>query len=528
MHADDDTGTRTGVVRDALRHQVLLIVAFGLLGLLAGLVFTAARPATYVSTAAVLVNPVEGNAFAPQDESDALVTLETEAEIVGSDVVTALARNRLPGPPPAGDLQDGLSVVVPTNTQILQISARAPSAAMAQRRAQAYSLAYLDYRRRQAEQASTDQLAGVERQIAEVTGDLGAVTAESQSGTAAEQALDEQLADALNEELLQLRASRVELASAAVQPGRVISASSLPAQAAGVPDPLLVLAAVIAGLLVGTVIAMGRERRNDRVYGQAEVERAGADLLATLSRRRGGDRDGFEEVIRHLRMSVMEGVAAPGTIVVSCGSRDTEPGVAARLADSMSQAGRDVVLVDLVGGELDPGGPIPDSADAPGAAESLLGEVADPRSLLMPVAHGLRVLPAGRRLEEAVDRFLPADLEALLRLMADDADYVVVRSPTVLNAGGEAMAATASATLLVAIPGVTRQRDLAAAVAVVRRYGDSPLGVVLSPPVLWSRSSAPRPSHRGEPASAPEPRSQPGQGSQSDLPGQPASRPSPT
>jgi MinD-like ATPase involved in chromosome partitioning or flagellar assembly len=190
----------------------------------------------------------------------------------------------------------------------------------------------------------------------------------------------------------------------------------------------------------------------------------------------------------------------------------------------LRDAGASVVLVDAAGGELDPAGPIPDAEDAPGVSELLLGEVSDPRSLLVPVGDGLRVLPAGRRLAEAVDRLLPAQLEGLLSPLAADADYVVVRAPTVLNAGGEAMAATASATLLVAITGVTRQRDITAAVAVVEKRGGSLLGVVLSPSVLWTR--APRPSRRRH-ASRPESSVQ-GQGVQTDVSGQPASRPWPT
>jgi capsular polysaccharide biosynthesis protein len=524
MQAGDATGARTGMVRDALRHQMLLIIAFGLLGLLAGLAFTAARPSTYLSTANVLVNPVEGNAFAPDDESDALVSLETEAQIVGSDVVTNMARTRLPGPPTTSKLQDGVSVVVPPNTQILQVTARGAGAAVAQRRAQAYALAYLDYRRQQAAQTTVEQLGSVEQQMAEVTTDLEAATAALQSGTAEDQALQQQLVDTFNQELVELQASRVELASAVVQPGRVISSAALPRGPAGPGEALLVVAAVVAAMLVGLALAMGRERRNDRVYHPADV--TGADVLATLSRRQGGFADGGapEEVIRHLRLTVIEAVSSPATIVVSCSSHSTEPGVAARLGDSLRDAGASVVLVDTAGGELDPAGPITDAADAPGVSEVLLGEVADPRSLLMPVGDGLRVLPAGRRLAKAVDRLLPAQVERLLRPLAAEADYVVVRAPTVLNAGGEAMAAAATATLLVAITGVTRQRDITAAVSVVAKRGGPLLGVVLSPPVLWTR--APRPGGRRH-ASRPESSAQ-GEGVQTDLPGQPASRPSPT
>jgi capsular polysaccharide biosynthesis protein len=525
MQAGDATGgARAGLIRGALRHQMLLVIGFGLLGLLAGLAFTAARPSTYLSTAYVLVNPVEGNAFAPDDESDALVSLETEAQIVSSDVVTTMARTRLPDPPTTSKLQDGVSVVVPPNTQILQVTARGAAAGMARRRAQAYAVAYLDYRREQAARTTVEQLDSVEQQMAEVTRDLEAATAALQSGTAQDQARQQQLVDTLNQEVVELQASRLELASAVVQPGRVISSAALPRGPAGPPEALLVAAAVVAALLVGLALAMGRERRNDRVYDRADV--TGVDVLATLSRRQGGFADGgaAEEVIRHLRLSVMDAVAPPATIVVSCCSHSTEPGVAARLGDSLRDAGASVVLVDAAAGELDPAGPIPDMEDAPGVSELLLAEVAGPRSLLVPVGDGLRVLPAGRRLAEAIDRFLPAQLEGLLRPLAADADYIVVRAPTVLNAGGEVMAATATATLLVAIAGVTRQRDITAAVSVVEKRGRPPLGVVLSPRVLWTR--APRRSRRRR-ASRSESSVQ-GQEVQTDLSGQPASRPWPT
>jgi polysaccharide biosynthesis transport protein len=526
MH--DEPGPRGGLALAALRHHVGLLLVLGCVGLAAGAAVGEVRPATYTATASVLVNPVEGSSYAPQDEEDSLTSLETEAQIVRSDAVTRLALARLPGRATLGELRDGVGVVVPENTQIMQISSRAPGPLAARDRAQAYALAYLDYRRQRAQDAVDAQLAGIEQQTAEVTADLQDATAAAAeaaaAGDTADEAFQEQLAQALNDELVELRAGRVALQSAVAIPGRLLSSAQAPAGPAGLGGLTFMLAGLVAGLLGGVALALGRQHRDDRVYTPADVERAGLPVLAAMPRRphRYADQSTPEEVVRRLRSAVMTTAPWPPVVLVSgCTPGVAEPGVAARLSLSLGKAWSNVILVDAGDGVLDPGGTLP-NVRAPGVSEVLLGEAADPRDLLVPMRRRLRVLPRGERPEETADRALPKQVDALLRPLVADADYVVLRAPSVRLTAGAAMAAACGGTLLVVVRGVTTRVDVVAAVAAVEATERPLLGAVLAP-------SASRSRRRRAKAQAPAPeRARAGQGGEGAARGGRASWPSPT
>ena len=265
MQERDRSGPNTGFVLDAARHNKRLIAALGVVGLLLGTAFMLVAPRTYASTASVLVTPATGNPFAPTDAGEDLLNLETEAEVVQSDAVATRALAQLPSGTSKEALQDSLHVVVPPNTQILEITSTATGPVLAQQRAQAYSLAYLGYRSQQAEDAAAAQLAGIDSQIDRATEDLRAAIAAAAAATSADQqAFQEQLAQALNDEIAELRASRVELQGAAVQPGSVISPAQVPTHAAGLGARLVLLAGLLVGLAGGVALALLRPDHDPR------------------------------------------------------------------------------------------------------------------------------------------------------------------------------------------------------------------------------------------------------------------------
>ncbi|OLT25534.1 hypothetical protein BJF83_05005 [Nocardiopsis sp. CNR-923] len=107
-------------------------------GVLGGLVLATAAvftlPSTYESTAAVQVRPT-GMAEFTGERSGRLagdVNLDTEAQILTSDRVSAAAARRLAGPdtapPSTGDLRERVSLSVPPNSDVLEITyaARTP------------------------------------------------------------------------------------------------------------------------------------------------------------------------------------------------------------------------------------------------------------------------------------------------------------------------------------------------------------------------------------------------------------------
>ena len=493
MEQDTAAGTvHSGLVLGAVRHHVVLILACALGGLLLAGAFTFVRPEAYVATASVLVNPAEGNPFGPEQEGEDLVSLETEAEVVESDAVTTLALARLPDGVSRSALQDGVRVTIPPNTQVLQISSRAPTAASAQLRAQAYATAYLDFRREQARRTVAAQLAAIEQQIAQATEDLQAANeAAAAAETSEELAFQQELAQALNDELVDLRAGRLlELQGSLTQPGRVISPAQLPSRPAGLGTTVVLFAGLLAGLLLGMAMALLRERRSDKVYDVADVESAGVPVVAAMPRRyrRYSDQDTPDDVIRHLRAHVMSSVSTPAVIAVAtCSWGLAEPGIAARLSIFLHRAWARVILVDAAPGHLDPTGTLP-RLRTPGLTELLLDEHADKPDLLVPVSSRLSVLPRGAHLEDALDRFLPHALENALGPLSQTADFVVLRVPSLAEAPGEAMLAVARHVVLVVVPGVSTRTDIAAALSTVTAAGAQMLGAVVSAPApRWSR-----------------------------------------
>jgi polysaccharide biosynthesis transport protein len=273
MHGDAQSGGSggSGRVRRTRRQHLVLIVVLGLAGMVAGAGLTVGRPATYQATASVLVDPLVGNPFAPGDEEDPLPSLETEAEVLRSDEVTRLALSRLPKRLSRSALQDHVAVSVPENTRILEVTFTATSRVLAREGAQAYATAYLDRRRRRAREATTGPLAGVEEQTRAVLAALRTAGAAAPPGSAEERASTGWLTEALNDELVRLRASGVGLEHTLLPPGRVLAAAETPpplgtAERAGFP-----LAGLAGGLLVGLVLALGRARRGRREDGVADA-----------------------------------------------------------------------------------------------------------------------------------------------------------------------------------------------------------------------------------------------------------------
>lgn len=523
-------GGRSRLVLNAARYHALVIVAFAAVGVVLAVLFLQVRPATYVATASVLVNPVQGNAFAPDQSGDDLVTLETEAEVVESDAVTTLAMARLPGVRDRQAVRNGVSVVVPTNTQVLEVSSAARGPEQARRQANAYAASYLQFRSQQAARSAATREAAIEEQIAQVTDDLRtATTAAGGAQSSDEQAFQEQVVSALNGELADLRAARVDLQAVTAPVGRVISPAQAPERPAG-PDHRLVLAAgLLAGLLAGFGVAVLREYRVGAVRGRADVEALGVPVVATLRRRGLLDLPEPEDVadqVRHLRALVVAGAPAPTVLAISACARGVlEPGITARLGLALWRSGHRVVLVDAARGGLDPYESDPSGAvghaRSPGLSEWLLEDRHPVEGYLVPVGEGMRLLPRGARYDEALDRFEPPRLTRLLTELGARADFVVLRCPPVPEAAGRAALAAVRHVLLVVVPGATTSDDVEAAVAAARAAGARVLGAVVSAPAP-RRARTARRARKGR---APLPLAQ---GGDAALRGGPTSHPSPT
>lgn len=469
----DVPSARAGLVWTALRRRGLVVLAIGCAGLMAGFAVAMDRAPTYRATATVLVNPVTGNPYGPEPDRDTLTSLESEAIVVGSRQVARLARERLTRPIATSTLQRNVGVVVPPNTQMLQISYTAADPVFAREATQAFSTAYLDTRRQWAHEEMARQVAAIQRHREQVLDELRAAG----SG--------EQIEGALENELAELGAEQVILQNTRPVAGAVITPATTPPPQGGLVRVAPLLAGLSVGMLAGFALAVTTERARGLVEGEADVERAGVPVLATFTdraRRVGRGDPGPEPAIRLVEAMVEAGPQPSVVAVGSCSPRAEEPGVAVLLALALCASGADVTLVDAADRGRDDLEPV--DKHAPGMSDVLLQAEPAPGSVLVSVAPGLRLLPPGQRMAEAADSFVPDRLNEVLRRLADESDFVVVRSPSVLSPAGAALSATAGSSVLVVVPESTTRTDLSAAVRAYRRSGRLLLGAVLAPRTL--------------------------------------------
>lgn len=506
---DEQTARAPGadLVVNTLRRRFALILVCALLGVAAGWFYGESQPSSYTSSSSVLVNPADGNPYSPSGLADDLISLETEALIVTSDAVLQLVAEEAAGDRTPAELEARVQVVVPANTQILQISYRAADPEVARDTAQAFATAYLDNRLQRAEDVSAAQMAVVESQTEKVLEDLRTATEASQTGSRADRAFQAELASALNSELVNLRAQLGALENTSVQPGRIISPAGLPGDG-GLMQLVFPVAGGLAGLFLGFLLGLLLERKRGRAWSPHDVEVTGLPVLANLStgspvrRSRVSNSERFNEAIRRVRAAVLDADMRRGIIAVaSCSGRGVEPGIADALAVSLARTRHDVILVDadrrIAGRSAVPDG-------HPGLTDLLSGKHSDVRTVLVPdEERGIRVLPRGEVAPEDSDSFVKERLVSSLEPLLTECDFLVLRAPSLHSTQGEALAAAADLTIAVVTVGGTRRSEL---VGVVQRAYDSQtafLGAFLIPrrrgiPPFRSRSGGGAKSTRGK------------------------------
>lgn len=489
--------TPGGALARAVRHHLPIVIFALVAGSLAGWLYGGSMPATYTSTTRVLVNPTAGNPFTPTPASvrqDQETSLATEAQVARSaEVLSAVL---VPGQALEG-LERRVRVNVPANTQILEISFTAGDPVVAQRVVDAVAAAYLANRERRFGDVTDARIERLENQTLRVVDDLRLATAAAQLGSPAKRMFNSQLADALRNELVSLRAQRTALENLEAPAGTVISPATSGARA-GTITPLLMLAAgALAGLLLGCLVALLLERWTGKVRSAAEVVDTGLPVLALvpqpvrvnrhLSSR--GDEE-FETAVRRLRAEVLDQHPRPGVVAVApVGVGRSDHLVSEALAESFARAGHQVVLVRTDGepaaGSL--------AVEHDGLAEVLLHERLSVQDLLQPsVEPLLSLLPAGRVTDQTRDLLSAERLRTALDPLVDTGYLVVIQSPGIETVEGEAFLGAADLGLLVITVGRSRPRELASLSKRGWRRGTTLGAVVVGRRLPFRRASSSR------------------------------------
>ncbi|WP_210649107.1 Wzz/FepE/Etk N-terminal domain-containing protein [Nocardioides sp. SYSU D00065] len=502
MPHDTHAAAPGGKLARAARHHIVLVAVLTALGLGAGWYVAGAQPATYTSTTRVLINPSVGNPFSATPASvrqDEVTSLETEAQMVRSAEVLAAVVERGDGLTVEG-LASRLQVSVPPSTQILEITYSAGDASFARQVAGAVATAYLDNRDARFQRIQDERVGRLETQTVRTVEDLRAATSAAQRGTPAQRAFNNELADALRNELVNLRAQRTSLENLTSPPGTVIAPASVPAGPPLLTTLVWPVGGALAGLALGLLLAVVLERTRGVVRSAREAQDVGVPVVAAVPaagwrdrRRPDSRREAVDAAVRRLRTTILDLDDRPGVITVTGTTSDTsDAGAAEALAGSFTRAGHRVVLVR-------PGhapGAEDLAVDERGLAQLLLHERLDVHDVLRPsVEPLLSVLDGGAWTAETRELLTADRVREVLQPLVDEGNIVVIEAPGRGTADGEAHLAAADLGVVVVTRSRTRRRALEEVVGEARASLSSVVALVVGPRDLAQRS---RPSRHAD------------------------------
>jgi Mrp family chromosome partitioning ATPase/capsular polysaccharide biosynthesis protein len=457
-----------------VRRRWPLIVVIAILGAIGAAEYAHHAGPTYTAQASVVVSAVTQG---PQQTSTPVTTavnMSTEQTIAQSSAVIELAAKTLGAS--ATQLQASavkrLSVSVPASTlttsNVLQIDWQAADSRSAQQGANAFASAYLTYRQHilSAQVASLRenlqaQVSNLKKEISSLSDQLGKTT----SGTSANQVVTVELTQ-VSQQYNSTQSQLAAIPAYNVSGGQLIGALP-PSKPSGLSESLLAVVGFIMGLLIGLIIAFGRDLFDDRMRDPSHLEQhLGAVTLAVLSASvsratkpgRTAQRElptismvgrpdsDAAQAVRTMRASVTAASGRRDLNVILLVSADTSVSsgqVSAELGLALAESDRRVLLVasDL-GGSVLPG--IFDVPNDTGLSELLTRSGQPPVTYRPQEASGvplpseiseqLSVMPNGKSSSLALSLLDSSQMRIFLRDQSKDHDFVVLDAPPAATA----------------------------------------------------------------------------------------------
>ncbi|MEV6284947.1 hypothetical protein [Kribbella sp. NPDC051770] len=477
----------------ARRLPVILVLAA--VGTTLGFLGARQQPATYTATATVLVEPANGNPYAPGARGQNLANLGTEAQLVSSDAVAQLAKTTLRSKASVAALVEQLAVTNPPNSQVLEVAYTDITPAAARDGANAFASAYLVARERRAAESVQAQINNLTKartaNQSALQRNLQALN-KTTAGTPARVLADQRVATT-TAEATKLENQISDLRLFQGDPGQVLSPANLPTGAAGLPGWIMPVAGAGVGLLLGLVLAVMRAL-NDRTLRTVEdVKALGYPVLSTVQPAADEHADallvdasaGLPDGARLLR-SVL-GVASPdggAVLLVPAGAAESHTTTPLALAAALARADQTVAVVDA-GGELTRATGLGDTA---GVAD-VLNEVAAPGEVVTEYQPNLRFVPVGPTFSASVDKLASPQMREFLDGLTPESRWVLVAGPIASAPETLTLADLCTDVIVLVSLRQTTSVDLQHAAEAVTRGGARLVGVVVDQSPRKSRKN---------------------------------------
>ena len=480
-----------------IRRQWWLVALAFLIGIYGGFWYNFTQPKIFTSTTQVLVTPtgVDDDAVSTNSRTRTEINLDTEAQLLTSTAVAALAADILDTEAGLDDPADSVRVTVPPNTEVMTIKFKAATAGAARDGADAFAVAYLSNRA----QVASDQIAARQdsrqaqvrartESLQEITASLGTLDPGS-----AERAVADAQVQSLSAQIAILTAEANELESRPVTPGRTITEATVPRRPSS-PVLLVNLAGgAMLGLLLGCGVALLRQRSDRNLRNSEEVTKlTGLPVLASIPESSGiWPPEATSAVGRgyvRLRNMLTARVDPDARILLIAGIDGDGSEVADNLAATLARTGAEVVLVSTHAGSTTAQRLGLDRRWA-GLSEVLGRQATTSAALQVPAGlETLRVLTPGQDPERAAGLLETGAAEDLLSELRRMARYVILEAPPTASSGqAQTLAAFADTALVVIQTSTTSADDVNDAVEQFMAMRTPLIGSVLVSPGRQSR-----------------------------------------
>lgn len=458
---------------DAIRRRWILVAAITVCFGIAAAVVTMFLPRTYESTTSVLVAPVASGTDADvvNARTKGEINLDTEAQIVRSVALAEQVATAIPTDLPPREIAEAVSVTVPANSQVLNITFEAATAEGARVGAEAYAQVYLDQRRAGSEALISEAKEALEGQLALLQEQFTAETARSQDPNLGEvdRAIASSRRDVLVGQISSLDSSLAALTRSTINPGGVLSAANLPSSPTSPSQTINVAAGLILGLLAGLALAVAMGMLDHRIRTPRDVRvpravRVHEDLLTAASTTEDLDLR-FDEEVDQLRIAVDSSAADdPRTVLVApVGPESASDLIALSLGRAYARrlgkavyavANTAVTTTDELG------------LDGPGLSDLMSGDFSvTPVPLDSSGLSGLGPGTAPERLSGLLQR--PGALDRVIRV--SDAMLIVASPGLHHSAGAQSMLGSMDRVVLIGRSGKVDDRDLARVIDAIDR-----------------------------------------------------------